>query len=96
MSDEDARLLLRLESGRRGSAGSDWEWDEERSAAVMNDTSVDGTEPTSTNKAVVSAAAGGTAELAHVEENDGMNSRGRRGSGMGCMSGDFFVFMRSS
>ena len=96
MSDEDARLLLRLESGRRGSAGSDWEWDEERSAAVMNDTSVDGTEPTSTNEAVVSAAEGGIAELARMEENDGMNSRGRRGSRIRCMPGDFLVFMRSS
>ena len=55
-SDDDVRLLLRLDSPVLGSSWSECDCDEVISVAVINDTSVDGTEPTSTNEAVVSAA----------------------------------------
>ena len=65
--------------------------------AAINDSSVDGAELTSTtNEAVVSAAQDNIVRSARVKTNVGMHSRGRRGSGIRCMPGDFLVFMRSS
>ena len=45
----------------------DWKRDEERSAAVINNTSVDGAEITSTNEAVVSAVQDDIVQSARLE-----------------------------